>query len=330
MESLLNEGLASVDISGVFYNPYMKLSRDISVEVIRRIDDELEILDGFSASGIRGIRYSLESKNVKRVDFLDFNQSAIDKIRKNININGIDGNIFKTKFEDFQDFNNYNFIEIDPFGSPSKYIPIVISRMRRDVFYLSVTATDTAVLCGKHWQACIRNYIARPIRDRTCHETGLRILIAYIAKIAFIYDYNITPLMSFYYRHQMKTIIQLRKDVRSIHDSLGKIDFIHLDDDLNKGIGIGARNAGPLWIDKYYSERYLDISIPLVKQISQEINIPFHYDLHELAEFYKIPKIPKLDYIIRELGGSRTHFNPKGIKWDRNIGELVEFIRSQL
>ncbi|MEM2054615.1 MAG: hypothetical protein QW690_02565 [Candidatus Anstonellales archaeon] len=328
MESLLNEGLASVDISGVFYNPYMKLSRDISVEVIRRIDDELEILDGFSASGIRGIRYSLESENVKRVDFLDFNQSAIDKIRKNININGIDGNIFKIRFEDFQDFNNYNFIEIDPFGSPSKYIPIVISRMRRDVFYLSVTATDTAVLCGKHWQACIRNYIARPIRDRTCHETGLRILIAYIAKIAFIYDYNITPLMSFYYRHQMKTIIKLNRDVKAIHNNLKNLDYIYKNRDLSKGVGFGDQIAGPLWISKYYSDRFSDIQIPLVKSIIDELDIPYHYDLHEMAEHYKIPEIPKIDKLVKILGGSRTHFNPKGVKTNRPVSDILEYMRS--
>lgn len=329
--SSIQEGKASIDITGTFYNPFMKLSRDISVEVIKRIDDNLRVLDAFSASGIRGIRYKLESSNVEHVDFLDADLRVENTLKHNLSSNGVDGNIFITRFEDFNRFNDYNFIEIDPFGSPSKYIPALLSRIRRDRFYISVTATDTAVLCGRHGDACRRNYIAIPMRGRTCHETGLRILLGYIARIAFIYDYNIIPLIGFYYRHQMKLILRLDRDIRAIYNTMDRLGYLHRDRELRWGIGIreNVDLVGPLWIGNYYSREMIqDISIPLVQQILQELDVPYHYDIDELAERYRLSRIPKMSEIQRRLKSSRTHFNPKGIKIGGDLKELLDIMKS--
>ncbi len=327
MTSWIEEGRVKVRIDGVFYNPHMKLSRDISVKTIAKIEEQLNVLDGFAASGIRGIRYYVECKNITNVDFIDISDIAIERIEENKQQNNVEGKIYKIRFEDFTNFNNYDLIEIDPFGSPSKYIPIVISRMRKRKFYLSVTSTDTAVLCGKHSLACIRNYMARPLHDNTCHETGLRILLGYLARIAFIYDYNITPIMGFYYRHQIKLIVRLDKDILGIHDNLKNIDYIYRNKNLEKGIGIGEQIAGPLWIGKYYDLDYTNMDIDLVKKIREEKELPYHYDIHEIAKTYKISKIPKIDDLLAILDGSRTHFNPKGIKTSQNIEKIVNSMK---
>lgn len=327
LTSWIEEGKVKVNIDGVFYNPHMKLSRDISVTVLNRIEEELNVLDGFAASGIRGIRYYVESDNVSKVDFIDIDDTAVQRIKENLEQNGVDGETYKTRFESFDSINNYDLIEIDPFGSPSKYIPIVIAKMKKRRFYLSVTATDTAVLCGRHVNACIRNYIAKPLHDSTCHETGLRILLAYIAKIAFIYDYNIIPLIGFYYRHQMKVIVRLERDVVGIHNNLKNLDYIYRQQNLQKGIGIGHEIAGPLWIGKYYDNSYIDRSIDLVKLIADEKDLPYHYDIHEIAKTYKISRIPKIEVLLEKLDGSRTHFNPKGIKTEHKIEKIVDVMR---
>ena len=56
-------------IKGVFYNPSMKLSRDLHVEFAKQFDFRGILLDGMAASGIRGMRLMLES-NI-RVEFCE-------------------------------------------------------------------------------------------------------------------------------------------------------------------------------------------------------------------------------------------------------------------
>ncbi len=327
---MIEEGKAKVNVEGVFYNPWMKLSRDISVEVIKRIPDELYVLDGFAASGIRGIRYYLESGNVKQVDFLDINDVAVKRIKENMERNGVEGKIIKSYFEDLGTNQTYNFIEIDPFGSPAQYIyPAILMAKHKKRFYLSATATDTAVLCGRHKEACKRNYHSWPMHDWTCHETGLRILIKFMAEAAFLYDYNVEVLFSFYYRHQMKVILKLEKGVPKIHEQLALIDFIHKEETLQRGIGLkeNAKWAGPLWIGPLFHPNYISKSIPLMELVSKELPVPFHHHLHEIAKHYKLSKVPKIDKVIKELGATRTHFSPLGFKTEKKIEEILEVLR---
>jgi len=307
------EGKADIEIEGVFYNKWMELSRNLSIEVIKKIPG-IKVLDAFSASGVRGIRYKLEA-NVEKVDFLDISKKAVDIIKRNLNKNGIDGNVFRSKFEDFQNFNDYDFIEIDPFGSPSAYIPIVISRMKKKIFYLSVTATDTAVSCGKFPKACMRYYLAKPLLDKSCHETALRILIGYIARIGWIYNYNTTPLMSFYYRHQIKTIVKMQRGFVDF----SKIGYLKLK---NKQKYISKYGYGPIWLDNYYQKEYINPNYPIMKIISEELSIPYHYDIHEIASYLKAKELPKIEEILSSIKASRTHFSPTGIKTE----EYKEFL----
>ena len=46
---------------GVFYNPAMRLSRDLHVAFAKQFDFSGIMLDGLAASGIRGIRLNLEA-----------------------------------------------------------------------------------------------------------------------------------------------------------------------------------------------------------------------------------------------------------------------------
>ncbi|RLF76380.1 tRNA (guanine(10)-N(2))-dimethyltransferase, partial [Thermococci archaeon] len=58
----------------VFYNPAMAFNRDISVLALKVIKPE-EALDALSATGVRGIRYALETP-VREVWLNDINGEA--------------------------------------------------------------------------------------------------------------------------------------------------------------------------------------------------------------------------------------------------------------
>ena len=81
----------------IFYNTKMRFCRSMSSLLVGAInelnnEEKLSIIDGFSASGIRGIRYAKENKNVENVLFIDWNKEAIKTINKNVDNSNSDGN----------------------------------------------------------------------------------------------------------------------------------------------------------------------------------------------------------------------------------------------
>ena len=71
----------------VFYNPEMKLNRDISVQIIKYYKPKT-ILDLLAASGIRSIRFIKEAK-AKDITINDLNPKAIKNIKQNLKLNKI-------------------------------------------------------------------------------------------------------------------------------------------------------------------------------------------------------------------------------------------------
>ena len=107
---------------GVFYNKEMQFCRSISSLAVGAINQELEVLDGFCASGIRGFRYLKENSNVKKLISLDVSKYALANAKVNAKLNKLKtklvcGDISKEAFNHSGDF-----IEIDPFGTPSPYL----------------------------------------------------------------------------------------------------------------------------------------------------------------------------------------------------------------
>jgi tRNA G26 N,N-dimethylase Trm1 len=67
---------------GVFYNPAMRLSRDLHVAFAKKLDFSGILLDGLAASGIRGIRLALEADY--NVEFCDTSMLATETIASNL------------------------------------------------------------------------------------------------------------------------------------------------------------------------------------------------------------------------------------------------------
>jgi tRNA G26 N,N-dimethylase Trm1 len=58
----------------------------------------------------------------------------------------------------------FTIVDLDPFGSPANYVDCMM-RSVEDGGLVSVTATDTAVLCGKHPEVCLRKYYGLPLNN---------------------------------------------------------------------------------------------------------------------------------------------------------------------
>ena len=359
----MKEESIEFETKDVFYNPAMQFSRSFSSLAVGVIGQKLDILDAFCASGIRGIRYKKENKNVSKISFLDLSEHAIKITKTNVHKNKIKNgtfisNTFARHFANEK--NEYDFIEIDPFGTPAPYLGDALRFSIKKEMYLSLTATDTAVLCGPQAKACLKNYHAKNLNNEFTHETGTRLLIKRVMDIAGENDRGIVPLFSLSNRHYIKLLLKVEKGAEKAYDNLEHIGYI------SYCISCGFRKsgkrienncpicknlmdyAGPLWLGPLHEKKFLrQISVLNKKRnythqkeiartlsfMTNEISFPpYFYDLHRECKRIKVSRVPKLDIVIKKLckkgTAVRTHFAENGIKTDCTIKEFQKILRT--
>jgi len=363
----IKEGSIAAEIAdGVFYNPNMEFSRDISSLAISSIPEKLIVCDGMSASGVRGIRYAKENDNVERVVFVDMDKKAIENVNENIKTNKIEANS-RVVEDDLNHFlyrggERFNFVEVDPFGSPVPFIRSALLNLRASKSgYLSVTATDTAVLCGANSKACQIYYNSKPFHNSFCHESGIRILLSHIVRIASPLKLGIEPIVSLSKQHYMKVIVKVRKDAKHAFETIKKLGYAsycpqcftiktstnpYLEKKCS-ACGHQTEWGGPTWLSNLHNSENLDKMLAENKnreysnrlELSKTIQLmqyedefpPFYYDIHALVDKIKISP-PKFDTVIDELMSKgykvgRTHFSVTAIKTDAPATEVVAAIK---
>jgi len=344
-----------------FYNPRMQLCRSIASLAVGAIGEKLSICDGFSASGIRGIRYAKENLNVESVDFVDINEDVLKLCRKNKAASKVKGRTYAGGFNTHLMNRRYGFVEIDPFGSPVPYAYFAIRSFRRKKEgYLSITATDTAILCGAHRSACLKYYHAHPLHNELCHEAGIRILLRHAAEIASEFDFGVSPIFSLSSRHFFKTILKLERGAKKAADTFAKTGHISY---CNKcgfrtagpaalqscpPCSSGMEWAGPLWLgplhdakmlekmEKLNEERSYADKAELAKLLGtmkeEDKFPPYFYDVHSESRRVRRPSLSSMQNAIENLKengftAARTHFRPTGIKTNAKIGEFLFSLR---
>ncbi len=349
--------------AAVFYNPRMKLNRDISILALSVFAEEIKkpviIADTLAATGVRGVRYALEVPNVLEVLFSDLNPTAIDLIKKNVAKNKIknavivqeDANVFLSGRK-----NKIDFVDIDPFGTP---LPFLDSSARAVSIngMLAITATDTAPLSGTYPRAALRKYGAKPLRCDIQHEIGIRILTANIARECAKYDKGLTPVLSLSDLHYFRVFGKVKKTKSAADQSMKSIGYIiyckecgyrrYVPDNCQKccpNCSAKTDYAGPLWTGKIFDadfcakvfekskepeDKRLGKILGLIRDESM-IDAPW-YEIGFLSSVFHVNP-PKIDEFIEKLqrGGfraSRTHFSPTGVRTDAKITEIRRLMK---
>lgn len=311
----------------VFYNPIMSVNRDFSLLVINALEKkELIIGDVLAGSGIRTIRIlkELNKDIVKKIIVNDIKRNFEETIKENIKLNNLENQEEKITIKN-EDANkslmseHFDYIEIDPYGTPNPFIDTSIRSLKRKGI-LSVTATDTSSLCGSYPKACYRKYWSKPLRTEIMHEFATRILIRKIQLIGAQHEKALTPLISYATDHYIK-IFFITENSKTKTDEILKKHETYQD-------------KGPIWTGLLHDEEFvkkmikktekMNISkktLKLLKTIQEEAKIetPFFYDMHKIARKLKAKTIPKIETTIENLKqkkykASRTHFNENGIK----------------
>ena len=338
MYKIIEEGKAKIKIGieekiskklPVFYNPVMKLNRDISVLLLEAVDNEnMQIGLPLSASGIRGIRFlkELGKKKIKIVKFNDIDKKSIKILKDNLKLNKI-----KNKVEVYNEDANmfmlqhpgFDYIDIDPYGSPNVFLDSAVKRLSRHGI-LAVTATDTGCLAGTFVNACIRKYWAKPLKDERMHETGLRILIRKVQLIGADHDKALTPIYSYYKDHYFRIFFRCEKGKQ-------KVDL------LLKQHGM-FNKAGPLWLGSLFDSK---ISSKIAKQsdekflkiIEKEAKIPVigFYSIPKTCKKHKLKMIKQEEIVkrIKKKGYkvAETHFADNSLRSDIDEKKLVQVLK---
>ncbi len=336
---------------GVFYNPRSKLSRSVGCAVVSAIAkrEKISFLDLLSASGARGIRIAKETGC--HVHLNDADPRAEELMAKNLEINGLDASVSIAEANLFLRSNPgaFDFIDIDPFGSPAPFLESAIATSRR-AGYLAFAATDTAVLCGTHARACIKRYSALPLRCEFCHEVGVRILVGYAARLAIAHGLGISCLLANATEHYMRVYLHLTSGRGAADRTLGDMGYLHycrncLEREHERTLipykkkctcGGELIPAGPLWLGpikdsifctealteaSYLHDPELD---SLLSTLAEEVEAPFYFDVHAISRKMRSSARP-MKVIMEALSGhkiSRTHFSPTGIKTDATLSEV--------
>jgi len=269
----------------VFYNPVMKLNRDIAILAIqvfqRNIGRELSIAEPLAGCGVRGIRFAMEIDGVRHVYLNDINPVAFKMARHNVEINGLterislsneDANLFMSRYAAPR--KRFDCIDIDPFGSPVPFLDSAV-RALRDGGLLALTATDMAPLCGVHPKAAFRKYGGSPLRTEYCHEIAVRLLIGALVMAAAKHEIGVKVLFSHKSNHYIRVYASLSHGAKKADISTGKMGYIlHCFNcfhrEISHGIasclnekcsecGFPLKAAGPLWLgrlsDKDFCEK---------------------------------------------------------------------------
>jgi tRNA (guanine26-N2/guanine27-N2)-dimethyltransferase len=370
LTKIITEGTTSVEVpipdenssfppssADVFYNPAMRMNRDIAVSAIAcfsKENPEYTYLDALSASGIRGLRVANEIGLYTVMS--DWDDSSFELIKKNIELNKLTScRVIKRNANVVMLDNGFDIIDLDPFGSPAPFLDAACFCAKR---LLCITATDTAPLCGAHKKAGIRNYAAVPLKTEYYREMGVRILMGSVARTLAKHDKAMKPLLSYSSAHYVRLFAAVKKGINAADQCLKNMGFI------SHCFNCGAREwkyglavymkedcpvcdhktslAGPLWLGGLHDRKFCDDIVDEVKKrelkgaeklislCRDELEIPMHYDYHKLCKLLGITAMPtdELIQILRDrcFRASRTHFSGISFKSDAGIEEIKKVI----
>jgi len=345
-----------------FFNPKASLNRDFSIIAYsafwKNFENPKIFLDGLSGIGERALRVANEIDGVEQSIANDVNPKALELAKESSKLNSLEN--FNTSENETCRFfslhskknNRGSIIDVDPFGSPSKYIDCAI-RATMHGGLLSVTATDLQVLHGLFNNAAKRRYYGIPIKTKFSNEIAIRLIIGSIYLISSRLDITIQPKFvdndMHYYRVYLKV---LNKPEQS--DRMGFIIYCK-----HCGMRKTVKNtlnecelcesklevAGPLWIDSIFEKEFVATMKDEVKNLTvnkkcesvlekcyEESDLQAtYYTLDEIASRMKSAPL-KLDTGIQKLqdsgfDASRTSLNPTGFRTNCQINDILKIFR---
>ena len=328
----------------VFFNSKRKFDRDLNVLLVYSLMHENSSgLELFSGSGVRGLRLCIETGKFSAFTFNDIKSKEI--VVKNLETNRkkllkIDKKVTGFDAALFEAGKKYDYIDIDPFGSPVFYLYPALKLLKKGGI-LAVSATDTAALMGSAQKACMRKYGSVSLKTAYSNELSIRILIKKVIEEAAAHSIKLLPLLFNFEGNFLRVYF---KSVAS--NTKGRIGYAYQcskcpSRQIKKEIkcsycGFNMHRIGKLWLGPLYSKKHVikmlstlnkntllfsaDSVLKLfdyLTRLSEELEVFSYYTTSQIASFLKQPELSISRF------KHKTVLSPKGF---RITGSFSDFL----
>ncbi len=348
--------------SPAFFNPAASLNRDVSVALVAATAGTT-FCDSMAGVGARGVRVANEAANVERVTLVDFNKEALNLARRSASLNGVRR---KCEFSNsatsaflysrYGRDRRFDFVDVDPFGTPVGQLQAALCATA-DGGTLSVTATDTAVLCGVYPRVSKRRYGGTSLNNSFNHETGIRVLLGALAREGASLDVGVEPVAAHATRHYLRVFSRVAAGAQRADRALERVGFVvwcpacgHTESSAVQEVacekcGRRTKGAGPLWIAgladgevvRNSAEKAKEMKLPAAAGIFNSLSgvdsfPPWSFNIDKVCSGLKLPTVSE-GVVYERLAGMgframRTPFEKTGVKTDAAYDEFVSAVKA--
>ena len=360
-----SEGKAEFEIGEAFYKPKSKIVRDLGVLaalVYKQQHKHLRVLEAMAGSGIRSLRYYLESQ-ANFVWTNEGNYELSSLLTKNLQ-NTIANDCYRLTHWDahrvfFDCFNRrdyYDLVDVDCFGTAAPYLSTMLWATKIDgLMYL--TSTDGRTLVGRTPDKSLQAYGAYPRSHPAIQEQALRLIIGSIAQQAGTKGLGIEPIFALFAGETYRVMVRLLRYPNLTEANYGFIGYCHRCGDyqtinwrkLGKVVcphdGSAVVVSGAMWLGALHQPEYLhqmkaiaqkfqwsEVTKLLSTMIAEAYLPPYFFTLQEIGKRGKLD-LPKKAYLLQRLQekgyqASATHINPEAIKTNADIYTCIAIART--
>jgi len=250
-----------------FFNPAARVNRDVSVAIAQATRPGT-FLDALAGIGARGVRIANESSKSVEVTLVEFNETSIKIARRNAKRNRV-GKRCQFVHEEsnaylhsrFGRLERFGAVDVDPFGTPAPYVQGALTSAD-DGAVVSMTATDTATLCGVYPTVAFRRYGVHLVKSEFAHEAAIRVLLGFCARVGGIVDTAIQPLAAHSTLHYLRVYFRVARGAAMSDRCLKEIGYVATCGTCHEAsmtasyspvcakCGGKARSIGPQWVGK--------------------------------------------------------------------------------
>lgn len=328
----------------VFFNPKRKFDRDLNILLVDSLMHENSSgLELFSGSGVRGLRLCIETGKFSVFNFNDIKSKEI--VERNLELNGkklskIDKTVTSFDSASFESRKKYDYIDIDPFGSPVFYLDSALKLLKKGGI-LAVSATDTAALMGSAQKACMRKYGSVSLKTAYSNELGIRILIKKIIEEAAVHSIKLLPLMfnfeGNFVRVYFKSTASMNEENVGYAYQCSNCPDRQVKEEIKCSYcGSKMHKIGKLWLGPLYSRKHVMKMLSTLNEenlnftedsisklsnyltrISNELEVFSYYTTSEISSFLKQPELSI------SIFKDKTVLSPKGFRTTKSFSDLL-------
>lgn len=361
----MQEGQAIFNTQNTFYRPEGKIVRDLGVlaaAIAKKERGQLRVLDLMTGSGVRALRYWLESE----ADWIWVNDGN-PEIRTTLSANLTDflaqqkGKITyqsaqQVLLECYTQKDYYDLVDVDAFGSPAALFSAIPLGTKIDGL-IYITNTDGRSATGHNPENSLADYGAYARSHPAAHEQGLRLIIAALQLDCAKLGLGIVPIFSLFFGQSYRVMVQLKASKQLNSLNYGFLGYCHACGEyqsvtwqkLGKAIcvtdGQSLTLTGPMWLDNLHSTIYLEKMrvladqwkwskvVKLLEIMLRENNFPpYFYTFREIGSRGKldVPKKPDLIQSLQNQGyqATETHINSQAIKTNAPLAQCIATSRN--